>query len=300
MKTLFTLILAFGLSIPIAAQAKKNNQKTGSKPIATQYGALAIDRSNGFYYGFSYDYSTLAEAEKKALDECKKKGGDCKVVVSVSGKACIAYRTIDGNVGTAYGWGIASTKDAADDIAKKECLQRSNGITPNNFVWSCNSATEELKIIKNDNAAEGSKKHRLTDENGEFYDFEGNLINNKPHGSGVSTYVKSGNIYKGNYVNGQIEGNGEAIFKSGDHYIGGMSKGKFSGHGIYTHKSGNKYEGNFVNSQKQGKGRQTDADGGYYEGDFEKGLMHGYGKYVDASGKIVFEGKMENDNPVKQ
>src|SRR5690606_21445100 len=74
------------------AQAKKQPVKktvskaTTTKSLASKFGALAIDRSNGFYYGFSYDYPTLAEAETKAADECRKKGGDCSVVLSFSGK----------------------------------------------------------------------------------------------------------------------------------------------------------------------------------------------------------------------
>jgi uncharacterized protein (TIGR02145 family) len=121
-----------------------------TKPAATKFGALAVDRSNGFYYGWSYDYTTLAEAESKAIEECKKKGGNCSVVLSYSGSGCAVYRTIDGNVGTAFGWGVAKTKEAADAIATKECLKRSNGNVANNFVWSCNSASPgALKEIYN-------------------------------------------------------------------------------------------------------------------------------------------------------
>ena len=75
------------------AQAKKQPIKktvskvTTTKPVTSKFGALAIDRSNGFYYGFSYDYPTLPEAEKKATDECNKKGGDCSVVLSFPAQA---------------------------------------------------------------------------------------------------------------------------------------------------------------------------------------------------------------------
>jgi hypothetical protein len=285
-------------------QAKQPIKKgPTTKVISSKFGALAIDRSNGFYYGWSFDHSTLSEAEKKAIEECNKKGGNCTVVLSYSGNGCAAYRTIDGKVGTAFGWGLANTKEEANAIATKECIKRSNGKNPANFVWSCNSTNAgTLKEIYNASAeimgASTNKKH-LTDENGEEYDFDGTIFNNEPKGTGTATYIKSGNIYKGNYVNGNIEGKGEAIFKSGDHYIGGMSKGKFSGYGVYTFKSGNKYEGQFVDSKKHGKGKFTEADGGYYEGDFVNNLMQGFGKYVDANGKILFEGRMENDNPVQ-
>jgi uncharacterized protein (TIGR02145 family) len=121
-----------------------------TKQPTSKYGALAIDRSNGFYYGWSFDYPTLAEAEKKAIEECNTKGGNCTVVLSYSGTGCAAYRTVESKTGTAFGWGLAKTKEEADVIATKECMKRSNGISPENFVWSCNSAnTGTLKEIYN-------------------------------------------------------------------------------------------------------------------------------------------------------
>jgi formylglycine-generating enzyme required for sulfatase activity len=134
-------------------------QKPKISQVVTKFGALAIDKNNGFYYGFSYDFNTRIEAENKAIDECNKKGGKCTVVLIYSGSGCAVYRTIDGKVGTAYGWGVAKNKQEADAIAIKECLSRSNGIMPNNFVWSCNSTNQSLQIIVNAN--EKPKKNVL-------------------------------------------------------------------------------------------------------------------------------------------
>lgn len=129
------------------------NAQSGNKSlkkIENKYGALAIDRSNGFFYGWSNNYSTLEEARQRAIDECKEKGGDCTVVLSYQGMGCAVYRTINGNVGNAYGWGLAKTREEADAIALKECRKRSNGEEPSNFVWSCNdNNTTALKEIYN-------------------------------------------------------------------------------------------------------------------------------------------------------
>lgn len=106
-----------------------------------KFGALAVHRNNGFYYGWSYDQPTLEEAEKRAIEECRTRGWDCSVILTYSGGGCAAFRAIDQGyyTGTAYGWGLAKTREEADRIATNECLKRSNGITPSNFVWSCNS-----------------------------------------------------------------------------------------------------------------------------------------------------------------
>jgi uncharacterized protein (TIGR02145 family) len=152
MKKTILLITLLAATIASFGQTKPPVKKptTATKAITSKFGALAIDRSNGFYYGWSFDHATLAEAEKKAIEECIAKGGNCTVVLSYSGAGCAAYRTIDGNVGTAFGWGVAKTKETADAIATRECLKRSNGTNPTNFVWSCNSAnTGILKEIYN-------------------------------------------------------------------------------------------------------------------------------------------------------
>ena len=106
-----------------------------------KYGALAIDRTKVYCYGFSYDQETLTNAENKAIVECQNRGGDCEVVLRWSGKGCGVYRTIDEKEGTAFGWGLATTKEEADQLATQECLKRSNGIVPMQFAWACNSAT---------------------------------------------------------------------------------------------------------------------------------------------------------------
>jgi hypothetical protein len=117
-------------------------------PEETKYGALAIDRGNGLYYGWAIDCLTLAEAEKNAIEECNEKGGDCSVVLSFSGTACAAYRFITGNVGMGYGWGIALTAEEADAMAKKECAERSYGLPAPNSDGRCISQNAgDLKVI---------------------------------------------------------------------------------------------------------------------------------------------------------
>ena len=133
--------------LPCGVCDNKEDQNKKAKKLEDQkridekelFGALAVDRSNGFYFGWSYDFTTKAEAEKRAVDECTQKGGNCSVVLSFLGSGCAAYRTINGKVGTAFGWGTSDTKEKADAIATQECMKRSKGTFPTNFVWACNS-----------------------------------------------------------------------------------------------------------------------------------------------------------------
>ena len=143
---IFTFILLSSVSLPSWPQTSAVSQ-----PDALKYGALAIDRENGFFYAWAVDCTTLAEAQKKSVDECSKKGGKCTVVLSFSGSCCGAYRTSTGkNIGLAFGWGAAKTKEEADVIAKREHLLRSFGMAAPNVTYGCNSTKPgAFKIIYN-------------------------------------------------------------------------------------------------------------------------------------------------------
>ncbi|WP_104499020.1 FISUMP domain-containing protein [Acinetobacter indicus] len=118
---------------------------------AAEFAALAIDRNNGFAYGWSHGQASLALAEQRAVEECKKRTDkSCTIVLAWSGNGCGVYRTVEASVGTAYGWGIAPTQSEADKIAHQNALKRSNGKVAPNQVWACNSTDKtKLKVIKN-------------------------------------------------------------------------------------------------------------------------------------------------------
>lgn len=118
---------------------------------AQQVGALAVDRSKGFIYGFAHDYPTRAEAEERARQEVIERGGEPTIVLVWSGEGCGAYRTLSEGEGTAYGWGVAPTREEADTIARREAAKYSDGKIASNFVWACNEeAVEPLKTLYRD------------------------------------------------------------------------------------------------------------------------------------------------------
>jgi uncharacterized protein (TIGR02145 family) len=113
------------------------------------FAALAVDKSEGSFAAWSYDYATLEGAEKRAMRECAQKGGNCTVVLTWQGKGCGAYRTIPDKAGTAYAWGVAATREEADAIATAEALKRSNGAAPTVLLWAC-SSVGDFKPIKSE------------------------------------------------------------------------------------------------------------------------------------------------------
>lgn len=148
LSALIIILLSTNIFSQVKTLPPGNKAPTEPNSVSLKYGALAIDRRNGFYFGWAYDCPTLSDAEKKAIEECKKKGGNCTVVLSFSGTGYAAYRFITGNVGLGYGWGLAKTKEKADSLAKKECAERSFGLPAPNFILKCNSPNSgELKSI---------------------------------------------------------------------------------------------------------------------------------------------------------
>lgn len=133
-----SLIFLFGITNLEAAEVNEN-----------KFAALAIDRENGFYYGWAYDHPSRVKAEEIALIEAKNRGAkNPSVVLAWQGSGCGAYRTLSSNVGTSYGWGLAKSKEQADKIAIEQANLRSNGVQPENFVWACNSdSTKPLKPL---------------------------------------------------------------------------------------------------------------------------------------------------------
>ncbi len=127
------------------------NSLNNPQQEGTKYGALAIERHNGYFYAWANDCQTLDEAERKAIAGCRSKGGDCSVVLSFSGSGCAAYRYCSGKlVGLGFGWGLATTREEADIIAKKEHNIRSYGMQSPNVSYGCNSpGSGPLKMIYN-------------------------------------------------------------------------------------------------------------------------------------------------------
>jgi hypothetical protein len=125
MKTLQLLTLFLFLSLTTFSNAQNGD-----------YGSLAIDAINGNQYGWAINYDTQTEANRKALSECQKNGGNqCHTVLWFKG-GCAAYVVEPGNP-SLYGWGVANTQAAAERIAKQEARAR-GGSDLVVRVWGCN------------------------------------------------------------------------------------------------------------------------------------------------------------------
>ncbi|KWS56977.1 peptidase C13 [Pseudomonas amygdali pv. morsprunorum] len=106
--------------------------------------------------------------------------------------------------------------------------------------------------------------------------YRGDLVNGVLQGQGRIDYP-NGSWYAGQFKNGLRQGQGEWHASNGDVYKGGFEQGLFNGQGRLTTRNGASYVGNFKLGLRDGEGTQKDK-GVLYRGQFKAGLYDGPGR----------------------
>ena len=132
---------------------------------------------------------------------------------------------------------------------------------------------------------------KMTHANEDVY--EGNWLNNQPHGQGVYTWKDHG-TYQGEFCEGKLAGFGRRVYVSGNVYEGGFKDNRKHGEGTMTFKVGDKYEGHWENDQMHGLGKYTWRTGDYYEGHFVNDKRTGAGTLTLTTGE-VYEGEWKDN-----
>ena len=82
-------------------------------------GALVIGRCGA--YGYSHNYDNLADAKRRAMNECvTHKGKNCKEVVTLDGN-CAAFAMDTRRTCGAWGWATRANREDAEEVAIREC-----------------------------------------------------------------------------------------------------------------------------------------------------------------------------------
>ncbi|MDR3375979.1 MAG: DUF4189 domain-containing protein [Ancalomicrobiaceae bacterium] len=74
--------------------------------------------STAWAYGTAWNYTNAADARKKALDNCRQKGKNCKIVAEEAGQ-CGALAI--GSTDNAWGWSKGETRRVAAQSALDTC-----------------------------------------------------------------------------------------------------------------------------------------------------------------------------------
>lgn len=122
--------------------------------------------------------------------------------------------------------------------------------------------------------------------------YVGTLVAGWPDGQGT-LYLKSGEKYTGDFVDGFREGHGKQVLGNGT-FEGEFIRGIRNGRGIYAWNTGARYDGNWVNGKREGTGDMLTDDGFRYIGDFVNNQKQGNGVIIAPDG-TRWEGTFEND-----
>lgn len=104
--------------------------------------------------------------------------------------------------------------------------------------------------------------------------------------------LPDGGRYRGEIVDGLLQGEGRIDYPNGSHFRGSFKDGQWNGQGVWQGANGDRYEGAFKDGLFDGQGRFIYATGGTYEGHFENGSLNGAGRYTEQG--LTYEGEFKN------
>lgn len=104
--------------------------------------------------------------------------------------------------------------------------------------------------------------------------------------------LPDGGRYRGEVIDGRLQGQGRIDYPNGSHYRGGFKDGQWYGRGIWQGANGDRYEGEFRQGLFEGKGRFSYATGGVYEGQWRAGSLNGKGRYTEPG--LHYEGDFKD------
>ena len=123
--------------------------------------------------------------------------------------------------------------------------------------------------------------------------YRGEIVDGRLQGQGRIDYP-NGSLYRGGFKDGQWHAQGSWQGANGDRYEGEFRQGLFEGQGRFSYATGGVYEGQFRGGSLNGEGRYTEA-GLSYEGNFRDGLYHGQGKLQHDG--TTYQGAFANGQP---
>ncbi len=104
--------------------------------------------------------------------------------------------------------------------------------------------------------------------NGSVYEGEWRVRNGEKERDGAGVYMNSGEVYRGDWKENEIQGRGQHEFANGDTYKGEFNRNMFDGAGTYTWADGSSYVGQWYKNKMHGMGTFTTKNGDRYRGNF--------------------------------
>ena len=188
-----------------------------------------------------------------------------------------------------HGWTVATTPEITLWVIEK-AMDNSFGpmaITTQGRFWPISNMVKEVMFgLMDQSTPDLLYKVRLMDReqhepNGQVY--VGEFKNGQFHGEGQLSWPK-GDLYIGHFNQGTIDSFGHFDFANNFIYEGMLKDGQFHGIGELTMANGDVYKGSFMDGEKSGFGRYTWSNGTVYVGHFKYNQYHGEGSITFPDG----------------
>ncbi len=105
--------------------------------------------------------------------------------------------------------------------------------------------------------------------------------------------LPDGGRYRGEVVDGLLQGNGRLDYRNGSWFVGTFKDGQLQGAGEWHGANDEHYLGEFQQGAFHGQGHLRNGDGGTYEGEFELGRFSGEGRFSQDG--LVYRGTFKNN-----
>ncbi len=115
---------------------------------------------------------------------------------------------------------------------------------------------------------------------------DGNILNGISYVDGVKVYEGEFKFDEETSEEGIWHGKGKHIYGGGEVYEGDFVNGEFTGKGKVAYTDGSSYEGDFIDFKWNGKGKMIKTEG-IYEGNFESGLPIGDFIFTNKEGNKI-------------
>ena len=150
-----------------------------------------------------------------------------------------------------------------------------------------------LKEVDKEDKTPLKFEEEIMKSNSSIYYGEKSEINGLAYGRGF-LICGNGSHFFGYFINDYFKnGYGKSVNKEGNIYIGEFKDGEAYGVGKYTTKNGNIYEGIWANNKLEGFGHITcDNKDQIYYGEMKKGSFDGIGELYNKNG-ILFKGEFK-------
>ena len=105
--------------------------------------------------------------------------------------------------------------------------------------------------------------------------------------------LPDGGRYRGEVVDGLLQGNGRLDYRNGSWFVGTFKDGQLQGAGEWHGANGEQYLGEFQQGVFHGQGHLRDGNGGDYEGEFKLGQFSGEGRFSQSG--LIYRGEFKNN-----